>query len=254
MRLPKRLPNFRDLGGIPALGNKRVRAARLLRSGELSNLADEDKKILAEDYALAAVIDLRGESEISRRPDILPDGVDYYNIDMMKAVERQSTSFENLEAFNNREGIHDFMKACYRLMVEEEEARRGLRRFIDILLEQQEGAVLFHCFAGKDRTGLCAAAVLTLLGASKESIYADYLLTNELRREENERILRSEKFSAMSEEQKETAKILFLVRKEYLDTAYQLAEARYGSLEEFLRRGVGISEDETEQLKRMYLE
>ena len=60
---------------------------------------------------------------------------------------------------------------------------------LQLLLNTEEGSTLLHCFAGKDRTGISAAVILTILGASKDDIAADYLKTNQLRKKENEELL-----------------------------------------------------------------
>lgn len=69
------------------------------------------------------------------------------------------------------------MQACYREMVSSPEARAGYRRLFDLLLNRREGAILFYCSAGRDRTCVAAWLILSALGVSEDVILADYLLT-----------------------------------------------------------------------------
>lgn len=253
MQTPQRPPNFRDLAGIPVADGRRVKAARLLRGGEMSGLSNEDKQILLNEYKLATVVDLRGKDEIKKTPDELPEGVAYINLDIMKEEANQSSSLENMERFTAAEKMDNYLQNCYRLMVEDKEARQEFRYLVDALLKQQEGALLFHCYAGKDRTGMSAAIILTLLGAIRESINEDYLRTNEMRKEENQRTLALFKEQGATQSQLEAIEMGLLVKPSFIQTAYDVADKVYGSFSNYVYEGIGVTKQEAEQLRAMYL-
>lgn len=244
--------NFRDLGGIKGAGGKRVKQGRLLRAGEISGLSEEEKERLQTQHSLALIIDLRGDSEVEKTPDELWGDIQYRRIDICKDINANPAAKINLEQV--RPGhVDEYMSQLYRNMITDETARTGFREFLDILLTQGEGASVFHCYAGKDRTGVSAAIILTLLGASREDIFEDYLLTNALRAAANQALRREYLEQGLSEDSVESIMTAMGVKAEYLHAAYETAEKHYGSFEGFIREGLGVDEEQTAQLRAMYL-
>ena len=123
-----------------------------------------------------------------------------------------------------------------------------------LLLNTAEGSTLIHCFAGKDRTGISAAVILTILGVSKEDIVSDYLETNRLREKENAELLGQLRAAKVPEPMLEAVHEALCVRREYLETSYEAAEQKYGSFEQYILEGVGFGQEKWVQLQDMYLE
>jgi len=245
--------NFRDLGGISAKYG-RVKKHRLLRAGELVGLEPADIEMLTGEYQLKSIFDFRDQREIAKRPDMVLPGVQYLNIDIMKDIRENATSLDNVKANLNPQIAADGMREVYRRIVLNAVSRNAYHEFIVNLRELKEGAALFHCFAGKDRTGIGAAIILTILGVSREDIYADYMLTNELRAEANEALIARDRQSGLSESQILGLRHLYTVHESYLDEMYQAAEETYGSFEYYIGEGLGISQQDAELLRTQYLE
>lgn len=246
--------NFRDLGGLKGADGRILRPFRILRSGELVRVSLEEQELLISKYQLRTIVDLRGEKEYSENPNEVIAGTFYYNIDILKKIHETGADLGSFETVHDVVSAHTHMKDLYEQMMLNEGSQRGFRELIDLLLKQEEGALLFHCFAGKDRTGLSAAIILTILGISKEDILADYLKTNEQRKEENNFLLDKLRDQGFTEEMCEIAVIALTVNAEYLETAYQTAEKNYGSFLEYIRKALKVTKEEEEILQRRYLE
>ena len=157
------MPNMRELGGFAAADGGVTRYARFIRSNVPSRLSDEDIAFL-KDYGLKAVIDLRMREEAEYRPSSLSEveGIAYYNIPFAEDLSLGTG------------GVHFSPKDHYISMIE---GPTNLKRIFSIMASQPEGAVLFNCSAGKDRTGIIAALLLLLAGVPREDIVADYQVT-----------------------------------------------------------------------------
>lgn len=165
--------NLRDLGGYPAGGGKTTRWGMLYRSDALSALTAEEWQIL-RGRGIAAVIDLRSAGEAQAAPIRAPEGVCFHHHSLMPELDRIGTvDPRTLSA----EQIVQSMKLDYSRTLFD-----GLEvcaRVLNTILEESErGGVLFLCSAGKDRTGILAAVVLTLCGVEREDILADYMVSS----------------------------------------------------------------------------
>lgn len=159
--------NLRDLGGFLTDENKIIRWNKLFRSDDLSQLEPSEWAILWK-RGLRTVIDLRSASETHQRPDRVPEGITLVHSPLQEEeVDLKELSESALKAFSDslKDGYGNRITAYPELLV------RTLQAIVEGL---EKGAVLFHCSAGKDRTGIVAATLLKLLGADDEDIVADY--------------------------------------------------------------------------------
>lgn len=247
--------NFRDLGGIPAVSGKKTAFGRLLRSGELKDLPGEDIRMLKEHFQLTNIVDLRTEKERTVSPDTDIPSTKYTVLDFFpgEAAKKADCSEERLDHMESVEQLHKNMERTYASFITDEGVREALYEFLQLLLQTKDGATLFHCFAGKDRTGISAAVILTILGVSKENIMKDYLETNIQRKEANRAILEYLKGEGRPEAVLETIHAALCVEQRYLEVSYETAEERYGSFEEYITKGIGLEKGEWEKLRLMYL-
>ncbi len=249
----KSLTNFRDLGGLCAANGQTVAPCRLLRCGEPVNVCEADKAALTQQYCLRNIVDLRSVQEAQASPDDTFTNVQYHHIDILANDENTTASRDALLSEEALAQTGPYMQHLYQHMVEDDTASAGYRRFIDILLAQTEGAALFHCFAGKDRTGLAAAIILTILGVSREDIFADYLQSNEQRRACNALMLEQARAAGLSEKALEALGVALGVQAEYLEASYAAAEKKYGSFAAYIENGVGVTPSEQARLQELYL-
>lgn len=146
------------------------------------------------------------------------------------------------------------MRACYEEMVSSREAREGYRRLFELLLGCKDGATMFYCSAGRDRTGIAAWLILSALGVSEDVIRADYLLTpGSIRRKAlGVRILKALRYFDRAEA--DFALAFMLPSEDRIRGALEYITDNYGSMDAYLREGIGLTEEEIRQLKAKYLE
>lgn len=172
-RIPlKHLQNCRDLGGIPLPDCRMTGWNRLYRSDNLSGLEPYEWEIL-RNSGISTILDLRSNSEQEQMSYTVPEGFVRYSVPLMA----EDLNLNQESPGQNEDLLPDtFSKsltAGYQIIVREDPAQlaHAVRLTTDCLAR---GGVLFHCTAGKDRTGILAAALLWLLGAAREDIVADY--------------------------------------------------------------------------------
>ena len=248
------IPNFRDIGGITTRLGK-IQEKRLLRSGELYQLADADIQALQDDYNLKLIIDLRSQPELLEHPDSLVPGARYLNLDVMANLDKGNTGFESLLARLDLALVDEHMKDVYRGVILDKVAAQEYGRFMQEVADLPAGSALFHCYAGKDRTALGAILLLDTLGASKDDIYADYLLTNTMRKQANTIICEeaAAKYN-LSTEQTEALRQFLLVKEIYIDETYQIIDELYGSTENYILKGLKVAPETLEKIRTNYIQ
>ncbi|MDH6363556.1 protein-tyrosine phosphatase [Enterococcus sp. PF1-24] len=245
------LANFRQLGGLENREGKKIQENRLLRSGELYNLNQASRDLLNE-HQLIKVIDLRGADEREKRPDDQLPEINYAWIDIMKDVENTASMSSFMEV-GDVEGIDQHMFSIYDNLILDKGAQEGYRQYFEELLKTENGSVLFHCFAGKDRTGIAAALTLELLDVPKTTIYQDYLATNAQRQVPNQLMFDELIAQGANERQVETMRVAMEVKTEYLEHAYQLLEKTFGDITNYSKEVLHLAASDLKDLKALYL-
>ncbi|MCZ7436467.1 tyrosine-protein phosphatase [Micromonospora sp. WMMC241] len=254
-------PNARDLGGMPTVDGRRVRVGRLVRTAALGRLTDDDLPVLGK-LGPACVVDLRAaqEQEVAP-PDRLVGEPRVVHLPVYDAVHPVFTYVSavlqghDLDAYAElaREGMPGAMTAIYRWFVTGEPARVGFGEAVRLAADGANLPLLFHCSAGKDRTGWLSVVLLTALGVAEPAIRADYLRHNELTESLREVLL-----AAMTRRRPDldptVARPLLEVRPEYLDAAYDEVRRVHGSFEAYLRDGLGVTDDVRAGLREHLLE
>ena len=166
------LLNARDLGGHPTVDGVRTRRRSLLRADDLAQLTEQGLRALA-DYRVETVLDLRWPEEIALQPSPVPRirGLRYQPVSLL------ADSAAEWRALGG--GCAKEQWICTVL----EHMQPQLRQALGVIAAAPAGPLLFHCVAGKDRTGLIAALLLTLADAVPEAIAADYAASAECLRE-----------------------------------------------------------------------
>ena len=248
------LINFRDIGGITTRLGK-IKEKRLLRSGELFQLSDADAKTLEYEYNLKLILDLRSPNEYSKRPDVEINGARYLNLDIMRDLTDDNTGFETVLTQLDLNIVDEHMKDVYRKIITDHNASLEYCRFMNEIANLEEGSALFHCYAGKDRTGFGATLLLDTLGASKDVIYVDYMMTNTMREEANTVICNdaAQKYN-LSASQTEALRQFLLVKESYIDEAYRVIDELFGSIENYIIKGLGVMPETLEKIRVNYLD
>jgi len=161
--------NFRDIGGFIGKEGKAVAWNKLYRADSLSMLTGEDLRKLKE-RSIHTIVDLRSKSEQEESPDVTAEGIRWVSCPLMRDVmSSKENAADNIFARS--------MVTSYQNMLAEGSDLIA-RAVTETITGLQNGAVVFHCTAGKDRTGILAATLLLLLGVSREDIIADYQVSH----------------------------------------------------------------------------
>jgi protein-tyrosine phosphatase len=210
-----------------------VRWGLLYRAGDLHGISEGDRAVLT-DRNLKTIVDFRGKKEKEKAPDDpLPTVVHTREL----AIEAGNI----LDLLRARQGSSGeaSMEELYSLLVSE--ARTQYREFFGLLEDPQNIPLLFHCSAGKDRTGLAAALILSALGVDRERVYADYMLSAKYLEGKYVDLLAS--FPDLAS--------IVSVRRSYLESAFCKIEDAYGGIDRYLREEIGAEPD---RLRAIYTE
>lgn len=158
--------NVRELGGIPAMGGKPTAWHAFLRSDQLSKVTNKDREMLLA-YGVRTVIDLRSESETVQCPDHaeLLSAVQYHHIPFIEIDVSPQGQAETVERLRD-------LSSLYLSLLEQ---RDVIRLLFDRIAQAPRGCILFHCTAGKDRTGVLSMLLLMLAGVDRQDCVANYI-------------------------------------------------------------------------------
>ena len=228
--------NMRDLGGYPAADNKQVKWNVIIRSGDLNALTEEDVDYLAS-LPLRTDIDFRGEKEKSAAPDKMPDTVNQY-VSLSIETGDMSGIIGNIKELDLQK-LPSIMQDVYVYIIRN--AQSIYSHFFRILEDENSAPLLFHCSAGKDRTGIGAALLLSALGVSREIVIEDYMLSAEYIKGKYDYIIRSHP----------AFEPLTTVKREYLEAALQVSETEFGGMDNYLMKHLKV---DVAKLRQLYTE
>ena len=239
--------NARELGGIAAADGKKVRRNVLLRTGKLSNLSERDGERLADEYRLRHIVDFRDAAEMERKPDIVPEGIEYHPIQVLKKLPVRSN--EDVQTRPPKE-VKEIAKNVYRELAASDTAAKGYGEFFRILLEARGEAVLWHCTQGKDRSGAAALLLLAALGAGEDEAMEEYYLSNVHAQRRYEEL----RASGLAGDKLACMKNVLFVMPECIGEYTDALRRQYGGVGDYVRRGIGLTEREIRLLREYYTE
>lgn len=228
-------PNFRDVGGIVAADGRRVRPGLVFRSGVMDQLDDDEVAAFAA-LGIRTVIDLRGADEIADRPNRVPEGVEQIWLQVLDVSAHPNTIMERL-----RRGDTEGLGAGSLVKGNELFAARHAGAFgevVRLVADAGRLPVVIHCTAGKDRTGFAIACVLWALGVDHEAVVADYVQSNVRLADRHEHVI--ERAAQQGIDDPTPLLEMLDCRREYLDAGRDAAVATYGSIDNFVRDGLGL--------------
>lgn len=256
----KGVNNTRDLGGLKTADGKTVKEHKLIRSGELSGLKKSDIEILKNEYKLKKIIDLRTDMESERKPDPEIDGVTYESTPFVDTqtvgiTREKSTAKAAVKLIKTMsQSATEYMESMYRELATNERTIVNVKRFFEILLETEDGAVLFHCSAGKDRVGAATAMLLSILGVPKSTIFRDYMATQKFAVKYNKKYENLAKLVSKNKKVGEYSKIFLSTNKCFLDAMFDEIEKKYDTIENYADVCLGLDSEKIARLKEIYLE
>jgi protein-tyrosine phosphatase len=164
--------NFRDLGGYRTRQGRQVAWRRLYRSSEMHLMTGSDLSRLKKEIGLTSIIDLRNDLETQKQGVEPVDklGVRYFNVPFSTGTPDINRENQIIRGFSN-------MGEVYLYFVSHQEYGHRMVKALEIIAKMDNHPLVFHCSAGKDRTGVLAAFILSILGVPDEDIIQDYTLT-----------------------------------------------------------------------------
>ena len=246
--------NFRELGGYEADEGKHVKWGQIWRGIPTCKLTGEADRAKLDALGLRLILDLRSVEEAKKEPEYVPDGARLVQICGLCAEDGHEIAFapgdiDRLMA-SAPEG-YDVPRVLYRRMLTGNKAFKELFR----ALEAGETPILFHCSAGKDRTGVAAMLILLALGASDETICADYAQTNVCRRAEIEAVMQEHADEIAADPSCRNHYYRMAgVSPEAAPFVLDTIRSQFGSAENYLEAEYGLTPARLMRLRRMYLE
>lgn len=243
-------PNFRDYGGYQAMDGRTVKWRQLFRSGQLSKLTDRDQEQFSG-LDIRIVFDFRRDDERGKDPSLLPasrlpeivplpinPGSAVGFLDNIAGGNMDSQAMASNMCDINKEFVIDQADKYHQMFA--------------CLLNHDEGGSLVHCAAGKDRTGFAAAMILSALGVRRDTIFADYMLTADYLLVDKEIARVSKKYAWPGEP--EVMRPMLEVRPDYLQSAFDIIDTQFPSVEDYLQDVLGVGQYERRWLQSRYLE
>lgn len=215
--------NFRDLGGYPAEGGRKTLWGKVYRADDLSRLTANDLATLSG-LGIKTYVDFRDKFETKQRPDKVAPGVEHVqhlSIDTAQVMEIFSSDVLTGETAEKQ------MQDIYASLAND--FTDQYRRFFACLTNSANAPMVFHCLAGKDRTGFGAAVFLAALGVDSQIIFDDYMLSSKNLAEVSAKWAKTEAHKA-----------LLGVRRSYLESAFKSIEKNYGGMKNYLERALGV--------------
>jgi protein-tyrosine phosphatase len=235
--------NFRDLGGYRSRLGGTTRWGRLYRAGSLDRMtaADIDRY---RSLGIAVAIDLRNEDERRR----VPDPVDSLHVPIMNRL-MQVRERPDFGALVERDHGVAFMRDMNLGLLEH--AGDEIGRVVAIIADRAPDPVMFHCTAGKDRTGLISALLLEVLGVERADVIEDFRLSERYsgRMEESHGFVRMIEYGVAPE----AAAGAFGAPPEMLAGVLDELDVRYGGAEQYLRRHARVSDERITSLRHTLL-
>ncbi|MGP2442255.1 tyrosine-protein phosphatase [Streptomyces sp. JW3] len=229
--------NFRDAGGYRTADGQWVKMGVVYRSDAWDKLTDADLAKLRR-LGIDTDYDLRMTSERTAAPDRLPTGVTYVSANVSGDANGGGYEMPTTAA-----GAAQMMIDGEKSMVSGDTAKAAYSTVFGGIAADAEGSV-YHCTAGKDRTGWASAALLTALGVDRATVMADYLASNDYRAEANAAAL-----AALPAAQAAVYKPMLDVRAEYLNSGFEEVEDAYGSFAAYEKQALGLDGKELRHLK-----
>ena len=249
------IANFRDLGGYANEQGQQVKWGVLYRSGTFAHSSRADLQGLQQ-LQLATLVDFRSGGEKDEEPNQLPQPASFTVIEIPTLDEGNKALvgevMERVES-GNFDGFDpdQFMLTANRQFATEFTPQ--FRQFIHTVLDAGGKPVVWHCSAGKDRTGFASAILLRVLGVPQETVMRDYMESKQhaLEARKNQLLLLR---VFKGEEAADKLAIMMGVEEAWLRAAFEEIDARWGSFDNYVREGLQLSDGDIAQLQNQLLE
>ncbi len=241
--------NFRELGGYPVQDGRHVKRGVFWRAGAPGKLVSPHDRRLFSSLGIRAILDLRSSGERLQLPDPAWPGVKLYESSAILDEEGREINFDpRFLAAQSPAETRRYLEEDIPKIYERLPFANPAYRCLFFCAASRQTPILFHCTAGKDRTGVAAALLLLALGADREIVRKDYMLTNRWR---------ADSIRAACGKEPERAELLnrlMSVRQEDLDRSLAAIDRRYSTMQAYFAGEFGLNAAALKRLQDMYLE
>lgn len=247
------IENFRDFGDYGASAG-RIRKGHLYRAAHQANATDEDLAALKA-LGIRTIVDLRRQNERERDPSRRWEGFDALVIDNDITQEGEDPWVEFIKSSDlSADTFRGFMVEYYRQAPYVPRHIDLFRRYFQAVAAD-EGPILIHCAAGKDRTGTLAALTHHVAGVSDADIVTDFLLTNDEDRFARRMPTLMQHFTEIAGRapSEDAARVAMGVEAQYLETAFASMRERSGSIDGYLEQVLGLDAESRKAVERAIL-
>ena len=261
--------NARDLGGYIMQDGRRLRDGMLIRSAHLADASDEDLQYLSS-IPVSKVIDFRKDIEMNGKTDRMVPGAEYIRLEIDasgKIVSQATEDEKRLFTGNKQFDVKKFMvmaafnpmaqriaQQMYPNLTNDPECRKQFKQFFRLILDTANGAILYHCTQGKDRTGFASALILAALGADRDTIVADFDATNRVYEEDVRQCCQNVRLMGGKEIEIATVKSFLGANTDNFIKALESIDREFGSMEAYLKGPIGLTDQDILTLRERYLE
>ncbi|KAJ3776711.1 protein-tyrosine phosphatase-like protein [Lentinula raphanica] len=236
--------NARDLGGYPSITHpgKSTKPGFVYRSAEVAAVTDEGKEQIRR-LGITKIFDLRSDTEIQKYNAPLPqiEGVELLHIPVFRTEDYSPEMMAKRYQLYASGKTEAFMELYSQILDHGGPAFGSILRFIR---DHPDEACIFHCTAGKDRTGVMAAILLKLAGVDNTNIAHDYSLTRVGREPARAKIMKRLRKEPLFASNNEAALVMFTCREETMLAFLELLDTKYGGVEEYIKKYTHLSESD----------
>ena len=240
--------NVRDLGGITTATGQQVRFGIAYRSDDLADLSVVDLAEL-EERSVKTVVDFRNPEEAEARPSRLPRGAEVVSTPFPPGDKTAAEVMELLAGGELTTDLaHQILLDSYRHVTET--GGPVLAELIRSIINRPP--VLFHCAGGKDRTGVAAAVILSILGVDRGQIIDDYMLTNDRLTDQSSTF--QLRLAEYPEESRHVLLALGLAKTAFIERSLDIIDGDFGGIDNYARDQLMLTQDEVDELRALLLD
>lgn len=240
--------NVRDLGGIATATGQQVRFGLAYRSDDLADLSVVDLAEL-EERSVRTVVDFRNPDEAEARPSRLPRGAEVVSTPFPPGDRTAAEVMELLIGGELTSDLaHEILLDSYRHITET--GGPVMAALIRSIINRPP--VLFHCAGGKDRTGVAAAVVFSILGVDRDQIIDDYMLTNDRLTDQSSTF--QLRLAEYPEESRHVLLALGLAKPAFIEQSLDTIDRDFGGIDSYARKQLLLAQDEIDALRRLLLD